>query len=82
MRRFDGGDIYLSDVRTNNLHNIYWSTREGQLVSLTQMTDEHLRNVALMLIGMGYQAYRCPQRLRVLWLSALRLEWERRRQAK
>lgn len=76
--RLDGGEIFESDIREDNLQNIYWRMQTGSLIALKDMEDSHLRNVALMLIGMGYRTYNVNDRLRVLWLTALRLEWERR----
>lgn len=81
LRRLDAGEIYPADVRTDNLQNIYWQTKEGEMIALPQMTDSHLRNTALMLMGMEYQTFYAPDRLKVLWLTALRCEWERRLKA-
>jgi hypothetical protein len=78
--KYQGEEVFDIDVRPNNLQNIYWRTKEGELIALQDMHDDHLRNTALMLMGMGYQKYFAPERVKVLWLMALRLEWERRRQ--
>jgi len=80
--RLDGGEIYDSDVRKDNLPNFYWRMKSGEIVAITKMEDSHLRNTALMLIGMGYQTFNAPDRLKILWLSALRLEWERRMESR
>jgi hypothetical protein len=74
LMHLDGGELYPSDIVPSNLQNIYWRQKDRQLISIQKMDDQHLRNTALMLIGMGYQAYHCPDRLRVLWLTALRME--------
>ena len=76
---YSGSAPLAIDVRADNLQNLYWRTREGELVALPQMTNDHLRNTALMLMGMGYQTFSAPDAVKVLWLRALRLEWERRR---
>lgn len=76
--KYDGAEVYDIDVRANNLQNIYWRTKEGDIISIQRMADSHLRNTALMLMGMGYQVYNVSERLKILWLTALRLEWERR----
>lgn len=74
--KYDGAEVYDIDVRENNLQNIYWRTKEGDIISIQRMADSHLRNTALMLMGMGYQVYNVSERLKILWLTALRLEWE------
>lgn len=55
-----------------------WKTRDGRLIKVYQMTDSHLRNAALFLMGMGYQNCTAPSELRIFWLTILRREWERR----
>jgi hypothetical protein len=80
--RLNEQEIRERDVRADNTQNIYWRTGEGEMIALPQMTDTHLRNTALMLMGMGYQNFNAPDSVKVLWLSALRCEWERRKAAK
>lgn len=53
LMRLDGGEIYPSDLVPENLQNIYWRQKDRQLISIQKMDDQHLRNTALMLIGMG-----------------------------
>lgn len=76
--RYDGSPVYESDIRKDNLQNLYWRTKDGELIAVPHLPDKHLRNIALMLMGFGYQEFRQPDRVKILWLSALRLEWERR----
>ena len=80
--RLNEQDISERDVRADNTLNIYWRTKDGKMIALPQMTDTHLRNTALMLMGMGYQSFNAPDNVKVLWLRALRCEWERRRAVK
>ena len=76
---FAGGPIYKIDIRPDNLQNLYWRTRDEGLIRIGDMPDAHLRNIALMLMGMGYQTWSGPDEIKILWLTAFRLEWERRR---
>ncbi len=81
--RLQGDAITSADIYGGvDLKDIYWRTKDGEMISLTQMTDSHLRNTALMLMGMGYQNYVAPDAVKVLWLTALRAEWERRMRAR
>lgn len=76
--RYDGGEILKSDIREDNLQNLYWRTQEGQLIRVGQLPDSHLRNIVLMLMGFGYTEYYVDDRMKLLWLTALKLEWDRR----
>jgi hypothetical protein len=76
--RFDGSEIYESDIRKDNLQNLYWRTSEGKLIAVPNLGDTHLRNIALMLMGFSYTKFNKPDRVKILWLTALRLEWENR----
>lgn len=58
--------------------NWNWKTKEGKLILISEMADSHLRNAALVLMGLGYQKVTLDNKMRVLWLTALRVEWERR----
>lgn len=78
MVNFAGMRVYETDIREDNLQNLYWATRDEGLIKLKDMPDAHLRNVALMLMGFGYQVSTFEERHKILWLTALRLEWERR----
>ena len=82
MVRVDGRDITAHDLEEDQLQNVYWRSKEGNTVNIQHIADSYLRNIALMLIGMGYSTYHCTDRNKVLWLSALRLEWERRMKLK
>lgn len=73
-------DVKRAEQRQISTADILWRTRDEGLIRLGDMRDDHLRNCALMLIGMGYQTWgaRQPDDLKVRWLTILRLEWERR----
>jgi len=70
----------LEDAKNNiiDVSNLLWQTKDEGLIPLKMMADSHLRNAALMLIGMSHQAYNAPDSLKIRWLTALRLEWEKR----
>lgn len=55
-----------------------WITRDGDVIPVPEMADTHLRNAALFLMGMGYQKCTADNPTRIVWLSILRKEWERR----
>jgi len=76
--RFDGSPVFESDIREDNLQNLYWRAKEEGLIAVPNLENKHLRNIALMLMGFGYQKSGLPDRMKVLWLTALRMEWERR----
>lgn len=64
-------------------HGIWtWKTIDGRLIPVSLMTDSHLRNAALFLMGMGYTKCIAANKTRILWLTVLRREWERRMLAK
>lgn len=58
--------------------HVFWKDKEGHLHRIQDMADQHLRNTALMLMGLGYQAYSAPDHLKILWLTTFRMEWKRR----
>lgn len=76
--RYDGSEVYESDIRVDNLQNLYWRTREGELIAIPKLAESHLRNIALMLMGFGYVRFNAPNEIKIMWLTALRMEWERR----
>jgi hypothetical protein len=71
-------DITRINEKKKNISDLVWITKDKQRIKLGDMDDSHLRNVALVLMGMGYQTYICRDEVRVLWLTALRMEWEKR----
>lgn len=77
--RYDGSEVYEDDIRPDNLQNLYWRTRDGELIAVPKLHDSHLRNIALMLMGFGYSEFGHPNDIKILWLTALRYEWERRK---
>lgn len=68
----------ITSLRKRDISDLQWRRKDGGLTRVGDMTDDHLRNTALMLMGMGFQRYRAPNELRVRWLTALRMEWEKR----
>jgi len=66
------------EKKAGDVSSLMWKTRDAGLIRLGDMDDWHLRNTALMLMGMGYQTYHASDELKIRWLTALRLEWERR----
>ena len=76
--RFDGSPVHESDIREDNLQNLYWRAKEEGLIAVPKLENSHLRNIALMLMGFGYRESSLPDRMKILWLTALRMEWERR----
>lgn len=77
----EGEMIGLSENKylvEDRLHLIKWKTKDGQYIPVPELADSHLRNIALFLMGMGYQGCIATNDKRVLWLSVLRMEWERR----
>jgi len=59
--------------------NLWWTPKDKVPIRLGDMADSHLRNAALMLMGLGYQVYNVSDVIKVQWLTAMRMEWERRR---
>lgn len=57
---------------------LMWKSRDGKLTRLQNMADSHLRNTALMLMGFGFSKYNAPDSIKIIWLTALRVEWQRR----
>ncbi len=55
-----------------------WRTKEGEFIFVSELDDNHLRNIALFLMGMGFTKCIASDKDRIMWLTALRVEWERR----
>jgi len=62
----------------DQLRDIKWKTAEGEIIPISRIADEHLRNIALFLMGMGYRKCIANNEIRIAWLTVLRMEWERR----
>ncbi len=62
----------------DNIKNIKWRTKDGQIIPVSELADTHLRNIALFLMGMGYLKCTLSDEKRTAWLVILRIEWERR----
>lgn len=67
------------NIDTKDIGNIEWQTKEGELIRLRNIPDSHLRNIALMLMGFGYQEYNATNEIKIEWLKVMRMEWERRK---
>lgn len=62
-----------------NVSDILWKQSDGRPpIRLGDMEDSHLRNAALMLMGLGYQKWHGPDYLKIRWLTVMRMEWEKR----
>lgn len=55
-----------------------WRMADGRQIPVEEMADNHLRNAAMFLMGMGYRKCIANDTSRVVWLRIFRLEWERR----
>lgn len=55
-----------------------WRTADGVEIAVENMADNHLRNAAMFLMGMGYRRCIADTKVRIVWLKILRIEWERR----
>lgn len=79
----DGELIVIAGGMTrDNLDMIQWRTKEGRVIYIKDLEDTHLRNIALMLAGFGYQTFGAADSAKIIWLRVLRMEWERRMIAK
>lgn len=72
------GDIDMIREGNIKVQDLQWRTRDEGFIRLGYMQDSHLRNAALMLMGLGFQAFNAPDDIKILWLTAFRMEWERR----
>lgn len=70
--------IEVEGLTYDHLKNIKWKTKTEEYIPISAMADNHLRNTALMLMGMGYQKYNCSDEAKIAWLTVFRMEWERR----
>ncbi len=76
------GLVPINDIETldyDRVGNLWWTPKDKVPIRLGDMADSHLRNAALMLMGLGYQVYNASDVIKVQWLTAMRMEWERRR---
>lgn len=55
-----------------------WRTADGRLIPVEMMADNHLRNAAMFLMGMGYAKCIADDKSCIVWLRIFRTEWERR----
>jgi hypothetical protein len=55
-----------------------WRTADGKEIAICNMADNHLRNAALFLMGMGYRTCIADSKVRVVWLKIFATEWQRR----
>lgn len=75
---FNTDSVEQAMLDANRIPRLRWMQRNGTLIRLGDMADSHLRNTALMLMGLGYQRYHKDDAIKIKWLTALRMEWERR----
>jgi hypothetical protein len=75
---FVEGEVVNKSIRVDKVGQLRWQCRDGKIIVLKEMEDRHLRNASLVLMGLGYVEISIPDKIRVMWLSALRTEWERR----
>lgn len=75
---FDAEVEYVDLPALNEIGELSWKMSTGERIKIKNMTDSHLRNCALFLMGMGFGICRAPERNRINWLTAFRTEWERR----
>lgn len=60
--------------------NLIWNGNGQTRTRVQDLADSHLRNIVLMLMGFGYQEWKGgTDRERLLWITALRQEWDRRK---
>jgi hypothetical protein len=64
------------------LDRILWRDADYNFIPVTELDDTHLRNIALVLMDMGYVKWSAPDSLRISWLSVLKMEWQRRQYKK
>lgn len=64
------------------LSSLQWKMQTGELIHLADMEDKHIRNCALFLMNMGYMRCGIKEDIRIKWLTAFRMEWERRMAAR
>lgn len=72
----------MLEVQTHkvDISDVLWRTRDEGMIPLKMIEDSHLKNIALMLIGMGNQQYKTSDENRARWLIILRMEWEKRKE--
>jgi hypothetical protein len=80
MHNFVEGELIdvVYPLAKDALGSIKWKTAEGEVIFIKDMTDSHLRNAALFLMGMGYRRCIATESQRVTYLTVFRMEWERR----
>ena len=72
------GVIPEEGVTRDNLSKVQWRTRDGELIYLSDMDDNHIRNTAMLLTGFSYTKCGSPEAHKILWLKVLKMEWDRR----
>ncbi len=70
-----GNEVFLN---VDHLKHCYWKTSDGRVVAVPDMSDSHLRNAALFLMGMGFRKSSANPDKAVIYLTIFRMEWERR----
>lgn len=73
-----GNDVIDGELIEDSNGKWLWRTANGRLVPVEMMADNHLRNAAMFLMGLGYAKCIAADNNRIVWLRIFRLEWERR----
>ncbi len=68
----------VDEISIDYLSKVKWKTRDGKLILVKDIDDNHLRNSALFLMNFGYTECIAKEPLRIFWLQILRMEWQRR----
>lgn len=71
-------DVIGGELTEDSNGKWLWRTADGRLVPVEMMADNHLRNAAMFLMGMGYAKCTADPKSCVVWLTVFRKEWERR----
>lgn len=75
-------DVIGGELTEDNNGKWLWRTADGRYIPVEEMADNHLRNAAMFLMGMGYaKCIATPQQC-VVWLRIFRIEWEQRMYAR
>lgn len=70
-------EIILAQEGELNVSELVWRSGE-EYQPLKMFSDIHIRNAVLKLIGFAKEEYDAPEELKLRWLTALKLEWQKR----
>lgn len=71
-------DVVGGEIVKDDNGKWLWRTADGRYIAVENLTDTHLRNISLFLMGFGFQKCVAPTNACVVWLRILRIEWEHR----